>query len=56
MEREGRGEERVVRVKEERKACHSRRGRHQGQQRDHPQSPELQPCSGHKVLSTNVDQ
>jgi hypothetical protein len=56
MEREGRGEERVVRVKEERKACHSRRGRHQGQQRDHPQSLELQPCSGHKVLSTNVDQ
>ena len=23
----------------------------QGQQRDHPQSPELQPCSGHKVLT-----
>jgi hypothetical protein len=48
---EGSGEQWMVRVKEERKMCHSTRARHQGQQRDHPQSPELQPCSGHKVLT-----
>jgi hypothetical protein len=48
---EGSGEQWMVRVKEERKMCHSTRARHQGQQRDHPQSPELQPCTGHKVLT-----